>query len=240
MFSFGKDFTYTFTPYIDNEEVAGIPTHTAKLLVYSSQPARSQVIDETGELATYTATWATNAASCAFSVAAIEDPSPTSIDDNENYWVGIKFYLKSGGQVQIHIAALLLERPRGTQSALSVVVADLSAQFKNIADYCTNQEMLDQIEIQTEMLRAELEAKGFKWASIWRPDRLKRAIVYSTLGALLGNESKREGDQFDRHATKFDNQAAQYLKLIQLEYDTDNNNEPDSVVTSGGYAFLVR
>lgn len=239
-YAFGQDFTYVFTPYVDGEPVQSTHTHTAKLFVYDSEPSRSQVTSEAGSLATTTANWTNGSSSISFTVEAIDDPYPNDADDTHTYWVGIKYLLESGGQEQIIIRALLLERSKGTSSALEVTVADLEEQFKEIATYVSTPEILDQIAIQKELLKVELEAKGYEWAQIWRPDKLKRAIVFSTLGALLAQESKRDGDQFDKLSRRFDSNAQGFLKLVSIEYDASDNNQPDSLVQAQGFTRVTR
>ncbi len=239
-YAFGQDFNYVFTPYVDGEPTKASHSHTAKLLVYSTEPSRSQVTDETGQLATYTTTWESGASSMSFSVEAIDDPRPTDTDKDETYWVGIKYLLESGGQTQIVIRALLLERSRGTSALLDVTVADIEDQFKQITTYVSPVEILDQIAIQKELLKVELESKGYEWAQIWRPDKLKRAVVFATLGALCANESKRDGDQFDKLSRRFDTNAQGFLKVVSIEYDQSDNSEPDAVVQGAGFSVVVR
>lgn len=237
---FGKDFNYTFTPYQDGELIESIPTHTASLLVYTSEPSRSQVSAGSGALATYTATWQTNATACLFAITAITDPDPDGSDEDVTYWVGIKFKLKTAGDDQIHISALIIERARGTGSVLSVTVGDIQEQFSAIVDYVSVQDILNQIDIQKLLLRAGLEGKGYDWAQIWQPSKLKQAIVFATLGALLAQESKRDGDQFDKLSKRFDSNGAQFLKVINIEYDANKNNEPESLIAGRGFSVMVR
>jgi hypothetical protein len=238
---FGQDISYTFTPYIDGDTVAAIPSQTAKLLVYNSEPSRSQVVAETGHVfGPYTKAWVANSTSVTFAVEAIDDPDISGTDYDAVYWVGIKFILESGGVEQIVIQSLPLERVKGTASALMVTEADVKEQFEPIGSYASTKEVLDQILIQQELLKVELESKGYEWAHIWRPDKLKRAVVFSTLGALLAQESTRDGDQFDKLSKRFDTNAQGFLKVISLEYDASKNNEPDSVVQAAGYTRIIR
>lgn len=239
-YPFGQDFVYSFTPYTaEGDEILSIPEHTASLLVYTSEPSRSQVTAGSGALATYTKLWIAGAKSCSFSVSAIPDPDISGSIEDYIYWLGVKFQLKVGTS-QIVIIALEMERPRGTGSVLSVTIEDLKEQFKEVTAYCESKEMLDMISIQIDLLKLELESRGFEWASIWRPDKLKKAVVFASLEALMANKSKRDGDQFDKLSLRYKSLAESFLKFVSIEVDANKNNEPDSSVSLKGYAVISR
>lgn len=240
MYSFGKAFDYVFAPLLDDQEIAAIPSHTAKLLLYSSRPSRSQVIAEEGELATFTSTWAAGSPKAVFTVTAQTDPDPNSEAEPVPWYVGVLFKLNASASYDCVIREIEWQRVKGHGQPLSVLPADLIEQFALLPSYCSNEEMIDAISIQVDMLKVDLLSKGFEWAEIYRPDRLKRAVVFLSLGHLLSNESKRPDDQFDSLAKKFDSMADKFLKLIELELDQDKNGAKDSKARVRGFSVAVR
>lgn len=216
---FNKGFTYRFTPYEDNEQIAGIPAHTAKALIYSSQPSRSQVVAESGALATYTATWAAGAKSIDFDVDGIADPDPNAEAVEVHYYIGIRFKADSAEDYQTVILALPMVRALGTGSALSVSIDDCKQQYTELESFASPAEISDQIKIQTEMLRIELAGKGFDWSMLWRPDQLKTVVACMTVAAILFEESMGEGDKFSVIAQRMEKRAGSLLKQIRLDYD---------------------
>lgn len=240
--SFGRDFTYKFTPDEDGELIESIPAHTAKALVYSSQPSRSQVVAETGAAApVIEKDWVANATSIEFDVPAISDPDPESSARELAYYIAIKFKTKTGGDDQIVISTLPMVRVSGTGSALDVDVADIEAQWKPITKVKSPADIKSQIAIQKELLRAELEGKGYDWAALFRPSQLNLAVVFATLGALLVQESEGDGDKWDKLAKHFDGQAEGYLKVIRIEYDQSKVKGTNlGAVTPRGFSVIAR
>ena len=238
---FGKDFKYRFTPEIEGERIENIPSHTATASIFTTQPDRSRVLSGDGAEATSTATWVINAGACDFSFDALEDPDPDSGNAQETYFIGIKFKLDDSDYFQVVIRALPVLRVTGTGDALDVSFDDVNREFPETSKLFEAQDVLDEIETQKLLIQVELEAKGFKWASIVRPERLKLAIVYSTLSDLLADLSLSDGDQFDRQSDRFKDKANGFLKALSLEYD-------DSVVVGAspqktharGYIRVIR
>ena len=220
-YPFGKDFTYRFTPYAndDGDPVVGMPSHTATALIYSSQPSRSQVVAETGEVATSTATWAADGTSCDFDIDAIVDPDSSSEDYEATYWIAFKYKLQTAGDDQITILALPLVRSSGTGSALTVFVADVVKVNDKVLDYWAADTITEEILNQRDLLRAELGGKGYEWANLTQPSQLAKAVVFATLGALFASESEGDGDKWDKQSKRYDSNAESYLELIQVEYD---------------------
>ena len=216
---FGKDFKYRFTPEIEGERVGNIPEHTATALIFTTQPDRSRVLSGDGAEATTTKTWVSGGQACDFSFDALTDPDPDSANSQETYFIGVKFKLDAGDYFQVVIRALPVLRVTGTGDALDVSYDDVKREFPDVAKLFEAQDVLDEIETQKLLVQVELEAKGYSWASIVRPDRLRLAVVYSTLSDLLADEALSEGDQFDRQALRFKDKANGFLKALSLEYD---------------------
>jgi len=242
-YPFGKDFVYRFTPYAseNGELIAGIPAHTAKALIYSSQPSRSQVVAETGAAATYTATWAANGTACDFEITAISDPDPESGDDDQYFYIAIKYKLKTGGDDQIVIQALEMSRPSGTGSALAVSVDDVVSVCKSATDYFGAEAIADELITQRDLLKVQLGARGFEWSDLTFPSQLSKAVIFATLGALFASESEGDGDKWDKQSRRYDSNAKGFMELVQVEYDKSvvKGNREQKAQTRG-FARIVR
>lgn len=218
-YPFGKDFKYKFTPLIDGDEVSGIPAHTAKAFVYDQQPTRSQVVAETGAIANSENEWVANAKTCEFDFSEIEDPDPDSASPLMTFFIAFKYKIDATGDDVVNILGLQLARPLGTGSVLSVGIEDVKKQYNKVESFFDPQTIIDQIETQKVLLRAELEGKGYDWAVIYNPQPLVIAIAFATLGSLFGEDATREGDRSDLLSKRFDKQSEGYLTSIRLEYD---------------------
>lgn len=216
---FGKPSKYRFTPYEDNEQIAGIPAHTAKALIYSSQPSRSQVVAESGALATYTASWVAGAKTVEFDIDAIPDPDPSADTVECQYYIGILFKADAAEDYLPVIMAFPMVRALGTGSTLVVTVDDCKIQYPKLESFASPEKIQDQIELQTAMLKIELAGRGFDWSMIWRPDQLKIVVACMVVSAILVDESLGDGDKFSVIARRMDDTAAKLLKQIRLEYD---------------------
>lgn len=219
--SFGKDFKYKFTPFEDNEQIEGIPAHTATALIYSSQPTRSQVDAGTGAVATYTKAWVAGAKHIEFDIAGIADPDPTADVINVTYFIAIKFKTDadSGEGEQIDIRVLPLARPGGSGAELRVSVEDCRQKYSKIESLFSVEDIETEIKNQTNNVKALLKGKGFDWACIVQPELLKTVVAYYTLAGLLIPETLGEGDKFSYVGKHFKSEGDTQLKQLNIAYD---------------------
>jgi len=218
---FGKDFPYRFTPFQGDEQVRDIPAHTAKALIYSQEPSRSQVIAEEGAEATYTAEWVAGAKHVEFQIAGIPDPDPSSDTVNATYFIAIKFRTDSdvGEGEQLDIFALPLARPGGTDSELTVTIEDCRQKYSKITTLFSPEDIETEIANQISNAKVMLKGRGFGWAELVEPSQLKSVIAYSTIAALMIGDTLGSGDKFSEVSAYFKGEAEKILKQLNIAYD---------------------
>lgn len=241
MYPLAQDFELQYTPQVDDAAVRGIPGHTATLYVYTSKPSRSQVANTgSGSASSVTGTWVAGAPTCAFTITAIADPAPTSEQPTLDYWFAVVYKLKTAGDDVIDIRRLQLQRATGQHKPLTVTPYDLEVLHPAIKKYATPLEINNATAVETSLLKAKLKANGFQWAKIYRQDALKDVLTFAVASRIYQNQMQRPEDQFDTLSVRFRQDAEDMLKTLLLEYDEDADGAPETPVSKGNFALLIR
>lgn len=243
-YPFGQDFKYTFYPIVDEKEALDIPDpQTPTIYIFSDSdgtPSRSVAIAGTGADQTISS-WTKRGAGFEFTISALTDPDVNSTQDKRTYWLAINFLLKAGGQVQTIIRALEMERVAGHHKSIGVTAVDIGEMWPGVTSYLSEAQITALIALSTEELRALLKNRSFEWAQVYRPDRFRLAVIFKTLMHVMLNQRRDVGDNFDRNYEEYKVIFNSTIGSIKVEYDTDNNGQPQKEpLKTGGFAYVSR
>jgi len=230
---FGRAIIYDFfvldtddrESYFDMSGVTDAPS----IFVYDRRPTRAEgaVGGGTGLLQTIIV-WADITNGKRFTIAAIVDPDPDASIDRVPHFLAVNTPLVNGGQVQLFIRELPLQRAQAHHKLVEVLNSDLEEVFPTIdANFSTVQQD-NAISFARERAIQILDSNGFIWASIWRPDRLKIALVYKSLALLMISNMSDVGDEWERRFEEYDEIYNSTLNAIKIEYDRDQDGSPES------------
>jgi hypothetical protein len=228
---------------VDGQKPDGILTsQTPAIYIFATQPGRDAAQNGTGALQTIgTWTWSTSALGWSYTVAAIDDPQPTSTDNPKVYWEAVNFLLETGEQVQTDVRSLVLERVVGHSHGVGVTDAILKEYFPQIDTCSTSTQREQYIALAIEDVKGKLKNKGFEWARIHRIDRLNIAIAYKVLYMIMLVQLQQGNDKYAIKYNEFKGIYDTTIDSLVLEYDSNQDGLPDAQVkSSSGPVRLIR
>lgn len=234
-YPFGVSFPYTFYPILNDQPVR-LPSQTANLHVFEDMPSRSAALAGTGALGSYSATVPANATNVTFTLDAIEDPDVTADEGSATYFVAIVYKLQASGQDQVIVRALEIERVKAHHKTLSIGAADLEAVWKAATTYASGSDISTKVATCTDELKAELRDKGYEWAAIWRPDRLRNVLVHRVLSGIALEQMQEANDAFQALADRFSETATRLLSSLKLEL---GEQEPKAEVKQASMGVML-
>jgi hypothetical protein len=245
---FGKAITYNFYALDErNYNSLAAVTDAPVIHVYKHghKPSREAAIagtDNGGLIESITA-WTDITNGKSFTIAAIEDPDPTSIQKEYTYWLAINFVLVNSGQVQTLVRALPMQRVSAHHKAITTAISDLEAIFPTIDTYISDANQTNAITTATTRAKIDLEALGFEWAELWRPDRLSDAIAYKALSQLMYGLIREPNDNWQQLGAEYNGTYRAILDSLKVEYihtqdDDPKMNEPQRAF--GGAVRIIR
>lgn len=243
-YPFGQDIKYYFYPQVDNVTAAGIPSQNPTIYIFTdaNKPTRDAARNGTNKLGSTITSWTQEGAGYCFTIPAVSDPDPTGQMNERIYWVAINFILKTAGQTQTVVKALSMERVQAQEKVLTVTLNDLQALFPSIRDYINDAELNAMVEAAINDVKATLLNKGFQWAQIQRPDRLKTAVVFLSLAQAMLSQRKEINDNFDLNFQEFKALYQSAMNGLKLEYDENKDGEatPEESKTIDSFVFITR
>lgn len=245
-YPFGKDFTHTFYPTIDNEPIS-LVSQAASVFLFSeaAKPATvaaAQVgTGATGSEITYWTQSSSSPYGCAFTVPKIEDPDPDSSTDTIGYWLAINFIIQAGATKQTVLQHIDLQRVRTTDAVPGVTATDLKEYYPAITSYLTDSQLATFITLAQDETRIELESKGFNWASIFSLSKLALPIAFKTIALATLSQIREPGDKHELRFNTFNDKYDAIMKALTLEHDTDEDGDPDAnMKPRTTYAVIAR
>ena len=242
-YPFGKGFTRWYYPLVDGQKPEGLLTsQTPSIYIFDSQPGRDAAQNGTGALQTVaTWTWSGPEQGWSYSVAAIDDPNPTSTDTPKVYWEAVNFRLETGEQIQTDIRTFTLERVVGHSHSVGVTDAVLKEYFPQFDTCSTATQREAYIGLAIEDVKGKLRNKGFEWARIHRIDRLNIAIAYKVLYMIMLVQLQQGSDKYAIKYNEFKGIYENTIDSLVLEYDSNNDGLPDTQAkSSSGPVRLIR
>lgn len=247
-YPFGQDIRYTFYPLVGDENAINIPSDSPAIYYFTdeSKPTRDQAANGTHAInaGSPITSWTAieNQNGFVFVIPAIADPDPDSEISQRIYWLAINFKMKTGGgePYQTVVRALELERVSGHHLQLLVTAQDISQFFPQVEDYYTPSQITAIFWLVKEELIAYLSDKGFDWALIWDPSKLKTAATYKVLMRLMEGQRRIPGDNWDRNHDEYKSTYLDIRNAVKLKYDSSKSNQPTEVKKAGGFAWIAR
>jgi hypothetical protein len=238
MYPFGKGFNYLFEPYLDNEPVQLPAGQSPEVYIFTNRPSREDAASGTGAIAAAIIAWTDNGAySRLIAVPAIADPEPTSETVTEKYWISVNYVLEAGGQVQTEIRLLQMERVRAVNTRVKSSELSLQEIYPNIVDLSDSNKIRGFIDKAIVQIKGNLKAKGYEWAQITRLDQLSLMTDYR---ALMFFAMSMPGDRFEALYEKWKQEYISILSTLLLEYDENNDGEPEPARPIAGYTIISR
>lgn len=242
-FPFGRAFTYTFFALVDDEfeDLSGVSTPAA-IYVSKDQPSRAQAAAGTGSNVLETiSTWSNTAdgKGKSFTIAAIDDPDPTDADTRHTYWIAINFKYTASEQLQTIVRALPMQRLDAWHTVISTAPSDLEAIFPDVDSYASATRQLGAIGLAKDRIKQTLEAQGFQWAMIWRPDRLNVACQYWAISSIMFGLASGDPKWIDL-AREHRDTASGILDGVKLEYTGTTKEQPTTLEQPGNFVRVTR
>lgn len=240
-YPFGKSFDYNFFPLLNNVELGAIPTQEPDVYIFgdSGQPSRAAAASGSGSLLAITE-WSAITGGFKIEVPPILDPDTGSPTGNRRYWIAINFVLEEDEQVQTIIRALDMERPWSHETRVGLTSTELTTLFPEIASFATTTTINAAISLAQEECKSILLNKGYEWAQIKSPERLKLAIQARAMAQLMLNQKRQPGDNFEFNYNEYKKQYKSYLDSIRLEIDADKDGVAEAQTELFGYTVVSR
>jgi len=216
-YAFGKSFDYFFYPLVNNEAVGAIPNQNPDVYIFTDaqgQPSRQLAAAGTGALQVIT-NWTVVDGGFKIAIDAINDPEPLGSTSKRIFWIAINYILKSGGQVQTTLRALELERVSSHSTRVGLTATDLTTLFPELSSFVTTNTINAAISLAEQECKSILLNKGYEWAQIKSPERLKLAMQARAMMQIMINQRKSPGDNFDANYTEYKKQYKSYLDSIK-------------------------
>jgi hypothetical protein len=245
---FGKALTYNFYAISERSPVAlSAVTDAPAIYVYKHgyKPTREDAIagtDNGGRLQSIV-TWSDITNGKSFTIASISDPDPTSAQEEYTYWLALNFKLVNSGQVQTHVRALPMRRIDVHHKAITTAQADLEAIFPTIDTYVSSTNQDSAIATASTRAKLDLEAYGFEWAELWRPDLLSEAVTYKALSQLMYSLIREPGDAWQELGKEYNGAYRAILDNLKLEFIATQDGSPADnapVRVSSGAIRVIR
>lgn len=243
-YPFAKDISFRWYPYVDGQPVT-VSGENPSIYVFSdtNQPDITKARAGTGSAGAAIIAWTLEQnGGYRFVIpgAYVNDPQPLSNVIERTFWVGITFTLKTSGQQMTVIEPLELQRVFGQQSQVGVTPEELTAMDPELTGYADNEKIQFNIYLALEETKARLATKGFEWAQIKNPERLKLCVQARAYSLLYSKERQQDGDKFDKRAKDEFEMFEVLIKATQLEYDSSKDEIADTKESSGGWSFTPR
>lgn len=239
-YSFGRSFTYTFTPLADESPVAAIPAQSPAVYVFAALPSLAAARAGTGAVATVAA-WTPVGAGFDIPVSALDDPDPTGPVREHTYYIAVNFKLEVGGQTQTVLRALSMERVTGSEGKVRVADAEILALLPQASSFSTEAERVQFLRQAELQVKDDLQAAKFRWSRIHRLDDLSRVVLYKALLLLLFSQFRDGGDRYKAKYDEIKGWYAAALAGLAVEYVPDDaGGTPEAVSTSASSVTLIR
>jgi hypothetical protein len=240
-----------FYPLVDDDAFAPALTSADSLVsayLFDYRPSLADARTGAGALAlAMPASWDWDPTAGAFTLALppVDDPDPTSTAYARRvYFLAVSWRLQSGQQIQTTIQPVEFERPASHGAALVVTTADLAQVYPDIDVYGTAGQLAAVIAQATQDVRDKLLARGYRWAGLTRPDRLKQVVVLRALCVLMLAQAQQGADKFFAKYAEYKAMYLEALEGLRVEYDLSGDGVPDPAPTGGAgpvqTLFVVR
>lgn len=241
-FPWGKPFTYSFYPLIDDQPVETSDDAPTIYVYADSSPVNVGTARiGTGSPLQTINSWQKNGAFRRdISVAAIPDPTPDQLIFKRWYWIGINFTLTAGGQVQTLVKSLEMVRVKAQHRQVETNEFSLTAIYPGVTTYADSAKITRQIDQAKREIQSFLRNAGYEWAQIYRPDRLSDAVAYRALSLIMIGQSQRPGDHFDKKFAVYEGMYVTHRDGLKFEYDTANTGRAITTETQSGFMFVTR
>lgn len=241
MFNFGSDITFEFYPMVDGEPFQ-LPTQTPTIYVYESEtkPTRAAAAAGTGADQTISSWNEDEPYVRTFTIDDIDDPDTSEEWKVYTYWVAINYVMEASQQTQTELRALRIARAQSQHKQLDCTTDELRGVWASISEYANLTQLSDYKAGAVSDIKDDLEAAGYEWALMFRPDELKRALIYKVCATVATAEISEGGLQFETLANKYERNYEDKIKQTKISYDSDRDGEPDTTVSSPSFSFTIR
>lgn len=241
-YPFGRDIEFKWYPFLDNDELKGIPSQAPVIYLFGpdTRPSLSQARAGTGAIATISA-WTAISSGYKFTIPAITDPDATAEIQSRTYYLAINFYLKnSGDPKQCVLEAIELTRIFGQQTNINVTAPDIVGAYSEITSYVSADQIQKAITDSVNLVKAKMLAKGFQFSRIKNPEVLTQIVINRARMMLFSGQRLRGGDMWDQAYEEEKESYVTLLSGLQVDYDHDNDNQVDeSEKDTDGGAFVI-
>lgn len=237
-YAFGKDISYSFYLRDENNEIVDLSnlTDSPNIKIYEDIPSRDTVDAQTGDITSWAAL---GDGGKSFTISAVSDPNPSSANDTDVFYLGIKTPLQNSGQAQIFIRALPMRRASITSDPLIVVRADLQKVYQGVDAITSDVQQDAKLSESTSFIKQEIH-KEFDWASIWKPSELKNAVLYRALYLIMLNQIVDDGDQWTLRAKEYKTIYSSFLSSIKFRFDANQDGTPDGTKSKSSTITFMR
>lgn len=124
--------------------------------------------------------------------------------------------------------------------ALALAVEDIKHVYPAITNYCTNQQILDNITSALTVVQIAFEAKGFVWATISNLDKAKLPIAYKVVELASLGQFVSPDDKFIKRAEIYAGMYNELMGQIEFTADTAAGDTAKDASINNSYSVITR
>lgn len=227
--------------YLLGDDGAAVPpyddvSYSPDIYLYDYLPSRSDALLGTGALTGYHVTeWEVTDNLIEFDLPALADPNPSSSSSTEEYWLAIVYNIEELGDDQLMLKSLCYDRVLGQYSALTLEQSDLEGIDKTVAHiFGSASTTIEAVNASVlRQIKAYFKRQGYRWERLSEVDGLRDAAIFLALHYAFVSQIRSTGDYADRKQAIYEGKYRDAIGSITLPYDTDGDNEPDTLEAQG-------
>lgn len=242
---FGRAISFRYTPMVDGERTTASSLTSARL--YSSYPTTAQIANTaSGHLQNVTSWTPTNVEGTGdteyvIQFTALADPSPTSTEKYETYFVALNYSLDGSADVS-DVEQIFVYREDGATSKIRCSTQDVYDIDQTIEDVALS-EMWTQSKVNLAIRHVEqlLKARGYKVGQVFNWEEVSLPTAYLAASMCAWDLAKQGNQVWFEKARLWREDFQLLFDSVKLGYDQDGDDQPDpDESTSGGAVAFVR
>lgn len=237
---FGRSIDFRFLPIVDDEDASAYSLVSAR--IYSAEPTSAQRQNTASGHVEEVTSWtviATGEYSITF--APLTDPSPTSTQGYETYFVAVNFRYQSGGPIEDVVEQIFVFRPDALTSKVSVTPTDVYGLESKIQVLKNDAWVQPKIDVALREVDNKLAAKGVKRSRTFNRDKLKDAVLFRATARCCFDLGSDGANVWMEKGRMWMESSTAALDAVVLGYDVDGDDRPTpEEKSSSGGIYVMR
>jgi hypothetical protein len=237
---FGKEISRQFYP-LKGSSAVELPEQTLVIHYYENKPTVQDALAGTGKIGdgTQVSQNENDPYQFAYTLPAIDDPDPESLDDSAIYWESIKYITEPAGQEQIIIRSFKLSRLEELDSIPGTTVDDVKQAWPDIEQYVDDGEINGYLSLAETEIKLFLRKQGLKWERLFDLQDIKIAIAYRVVAESAASQIQAQNDKHHLRYEQFRDKAKKLMEYVVLGYDANKDGQPSMQVNTTAPKYII-